>query len=109
MKELPQPHDLVLGISNLNVGENASSVQSSVALDKYSAEMESISIFGLIHISSLVGFFSCSRERPTVKPLHPPPLTDILNRSESPKISSILWPAEGVMFIVHVGVLDYQS
>ena len=109
MKELPQPHDLVFGISNLNVGENASSVQSSVAFDKYSAEMASISIFGLIQMSSLVGRFSCSRESPTVKPLHPPPLTEIRNRSESPKISSIFWSAEGVMFIVHVGVLDCLS
>jgi hypothetical protein len=109
VKEFPQPHDLVFGISNLNVGEKASSVQSRVALDKYSAEMESISIFGLIHISSLVDFFSCSRESPTVKPLHPPPFTEILNRSESPKISSIFWSAEGVMFIVHVGVLDCLS
>jgi hypothetical protein len=36
-------------------------------------------------------------------------LTEIRNRSESPKISSIFWSAEGVMFIVHVGVLDCLS
>ena len=109
VKELPQPHDLVLGMSNLNVGENASSVQSRVAFDKYSAEMESIRTLGFIHTSPLTGRFSCSRARSTVNPLHPPPFTDIRNLSESPKISSIFWSAEGVMFMVHVDALDCLS
>jgi len=107
VKELPQPHALVLGISNLNVGENASSVQSSVAFDKYSAEMESITTC----LFSQMSFFSAPFvfAKPTVKPLQPPPFTSILKYSESARVWFIFCSAERVMFIVHVGVLGCLS
>ena len=95
----------MFGILKLNVGANGSSVQSRVAFDKYSAEVESITKFPLSHMS-----FSLAPsvlDQPTVKPLQPPPFTSTLRYSSSDRVWFIFFSAASVIFIGHGDVLSY--
>ena len=96
----------MLGILKLKEGEKGSSIQSRVAFDKYAAEVESITKFSLSHMS-----FSLAPsvfDKPTVKPLQPPPLTSTLKYSASDRVWSIFFSAAGVISI-HRGACNIRS